>query len=348
MKVLSHLKLQNIARFSSLVLCLGFLASAGCANNSGVASEQALDAQRAGFSQWLVSFKREAVEMHGFSQSMLDEAFSGVTFNERVIKLDGAQPDRVYTFAQYKERVLPDSRVELARKKYQEHKVLLDRIGEQYGVQPRFIVALWALESNFGQNMGGFSVIESLATLAYEGRRADFFKSELIHALSIIKQGDVSASDMKGSWAGAMGQSQFMPSSYTELAVDFDGNGKRDIWGTHADVFASIANYLSKRGWDESATWGREVLLPKGFDTKLLGRDTEKTIRQWHELGVRMHTGTVLPSSRDDLVASIVRPETDSAPNYMVYGNYKTIMQWNRSLYFATTVGLLSDKIGNL
>ncbi len=305
-------------------------------------------AHEADFQKWVAAFKQRAIEKHNLSTAFLDKAFEGVVFKERVIELDKGQPYTKMTFVQYRERVVPDSRVKTAQQKYRENKKLLDAVGKKYGVQPRFIVALWGIESNFGQNMGGFNIIESLATLAYEGRRAEFFEKELVHALNIVNHGDVTIQDMKGSWAGAMGQTQFMPSSYAELAVDYDGDGKRDIWGTKADAFASIANYLSKRGWDDSTTWGREVTLPNGFNEADLGRKVKKTIAQWHKIGVRKANGNKLPLSRGDLEASIVAPDDDKAPYYIVYGNYNVIMNWNRSTYFATAVGLLSDAIGNM
>ncbi len=302
----------------------------------------------AAFTQWLNEFKQDAVANHGFSRDFLDQAFAEVKFKERVVKLDRSQPDVKMTFAEYRKKIVPQSRIDKAKEKYAENKKLLNEIGKKYGVQPRFIVALWAIESNFGQNMGNFSIVEALATLSFEGRRAEFFTKELIHALNIIKHGDVDVAHMKGSWAGAMGQTQFMPSSYNELAVDYDGDGKRDIWNTKADAFASIANYLSKRGWDGETTWGREVSLPDGFDTQLFGRNIDKTLQMWHNLGVRKANGGKLPLARGDLKASIVLPDEGQAPYYLVYNNYNVIMNWNRSLYFATAVGLLSDGIGNL
>lgn len=342
--------LRLVRVISAVFVVSSFALPAQAGQTAGEAMEHMAEKQgeEAAFAKWVSDFKQEAVSKHGFSKTFIDKAFAEIRFKKRVIELDRAQPHSKMTFDKYRQLIVPESRVKLAQKKYRENKKLLNEVGKRYGVQPRFIVALWAIESNFGQNMGGFSIVESLSTLAFEGRRAEFFKKELIHALNIIKNGDVSIEDMKGSWAGAMGQTQFMPSSYAELAVDYDGDGKRDIWNTKADAFASIANYLSKRGWDDETTWGREVSVPKNFDAQLYGRNVEKSIQSWHNLGVKKANGRSLPLSRGELKASIVRPAEDQPPYYMVYNNYNVIMNWNRSLYFATAVGLLSDAIGNM
>lgn len=294
---------------------------------------------------WLVEFAEEA-KQKGISDETLYKFLERAEFVPRVIELDRRQPYKTKTFEEYLTTVTPEFRRIQAKKKLRENKDILEKISKKYNVQPRFIVTLWAIESDFGRNTGGFDIVNSLATLAYEGRRAEFFKKELLNALQIIDEDHIKFEDMKGSWAGAMGQTQFMPSSFLELAVDYDKDGKRDIWGTREDVFASIANYLSKRGWDDKTTWGREVTLPKRFDKNLIGKDTEKTLEQWQKLGVRKHNGGNLPN-RSDLTASLIKPEDDKDRTFLVYSNYKTVLKWNRSLYFATAVGLLSDGIIN-
>ena len=193
---------------------------------------------QAGFDNWVTKFKREA-EREGISKQTLDEAFQGVKFLPRVIELDRKQPESKMTFAEYRERIVSAERINQGRYELQKHRDLLNKVASRYGVQPEYIVALWGIETNFGSNTGGFDVVESLATLAYEGRRHEFFSEELIKALKIIDDGHISSANMKGSWAGAMGQSQFMPSSFLAYAQDYDGDGKKDIWNTHADVFAS-------------------------------------------------------------------------------------------------------------
>lgn len=294
------------------------------------------------FNQWLQQFKAEASQQ-GIRPEVLDAAFKGVEPNEKVLRLDRKQPEGTTTFPQYRERVVSEARIKEGRAMLAKHKSLLERIGRHFGVQPRFIVALWGVETSYGKITGGFSIVEALATLAYDGRRADFFRDELMKALKIINDGHISADAMKGSWAGAMGQSQFMPSSFLNFAYDYNGDGKRDIWGTQGDVFASIANYLARSGWSDDLTWGRAVKLPNNFPDHLMGRDVKKTIPEWQALGVRKLDGGALPSR--SIPASIVIP--DGSPHaYMTYGNYDVLMRWNRSLYFATSVGMLSDAIG--
>ncbi|PIR37438.1 MAG: lytic transglycosylase [Alphaproteobacteria bacterium CG11_big_fil_rev_8_21_14_0_20_39_49] len=297
------------------------------------------------FHGWIVDFVEEA-KQKGISEQTIYKFMKDVKFVPRAIELDRTQPYKTKTFEEYLQTVVPDFRVQRAKAMLKENEKILNEVSKKYGVQPRFIVALWAVESDFGRNMGGFTIVNTLATLAFEGRRAEFFKKELLDALKIIDEGHIAFEDMKGSWAGAMGQTQFMPSSFLELAVDHNNDGKRDIWGTKEDVFASIANYLSKRGWNDDITWGREVKLPKNFDEKLIGRDVEKGLSDWKKLGVRKADGGSLPQ-RADIKASIIKPEDDKKRAFLVYSNYKTVLKWNRSLYFATAVGMLSDGIIN-
>ena len=292
------------------------------------------------FDRWLVELCLEA-RASGIGDATLDAALTGIEPIPRIIELDRSQPEGRLTAAQYLERVVPRSRIEAARTRLARHRPLLDDVAARYGVQPRFIVALWGIETDFGRNTGGFSVIEALATLAYDGRRSAFFRGELLNALKIIDDGHISAHDMTGSWAGAMGQSQFMPSSFLSFAVDRNADGRRDIWTTLDDVFASIANYLSSVGWQGDQTWGRAVRLPGGFDDSLLGLETVRPIGGWQALGVRRADGGDLPARQ--LSASIVQPDGAGTPAYMVYENFKTTLKWNRSTYFALAVGHLAD-----
>ena len=246
------------------------------------------------------------------------------------------------TFAEYRKRIVSPDRISRGRALYRQHRALLTDIEARTGVAGQYIVALWGVESSFGANTGGHKVIPSLATLAYDGRRADFFRKELIAALQIIDAGHVRAGDMTGSWAGAMGQVQFMPTSFLALAVDGDGDGRADIWGSQADALASAANYLRTRGWQAGERWGRAVVLPAGFDTELLGRDKKRPLHEWQAMGVRLPGGGALPPS--DMSAGIVVPGDDGQA-FLVYANYDVLMDWNRSLYFATSVGLLADAI---
>jgi len=310
----------------------------------GVLLAQGAQATETPFAEWLEGVRTEALGL-GIGAGTLDQAFVDVAPIPRVIELDRRQPEFTLTFQQYIDRVVPRSRVEKGRQKYRENRALLEEVGRKYGVQPRFIVALWGIETDFGRVTGGFPVVASLATLAYDGRRSKYFRKELMNALRILDQGHIAVPDMKGSWAGAMGQSQFMPSSFLAFAQDYDGDGRRDIWTSRADVFASAANYLAKSGWRDDQTWGRRVTLPAGFDRSLGDGKKTRSIGQWQALGVRRADGRDLPTR--DLQASIVLPaKDDRSVAYMVYSNYKTILKWNRSNYFATAVGLLSDGIG--
>jgi membrane-bound lytic murein transglycosylase B len=260
-----------------------------------------------------------------------------------VIELDHRQPEFTLSFADYIAHVVPESRVEHGRDLLKENQELLAKVTAVYGVPPQFIVALWGIESDFGRIVGDFPVVPALATLAYDGRRSAYFRGELIDALLILEHGYSDLSDLRGSWAGAMGQNQFMPSSYLRYAVDYGAKGKRDIWRDRGDVFASTANYLLHEGWNANETWGREVRVPPGFDPQLADLDVKKSVPEWNALGVRLTDGTLLPEAPSP--ASIVLPAGAGGPAYLVYGNFRTIMKWNKSVFFATAVGLLADRI---
>ena len=295
------------------------------------------------FNTWLDKLKTEA-KRQGISQKTIDSALIGIKPIPRVIELDRKQPEFTLTFAEYLKRVVSDRRITIGKSKLKKHEELLRQISSKYGVQSRYIVALWGIETDFGRITGGFPVISSLATLAYDGRRSKFFRKELLLALKIVDGGHILANDMVGSWAGAMGQNQFMPSSFHAYAVDYDKDGSKDIWKTLPDVFASIANYLSKSGWQADQTWGRPVSLPENFSRKFLGRKLKKPLGEWQQLGVRKLSGQDLPNR--NLLSSIIRPEKGQiGPAFVIYNNYEVILKWNRSNYFATAVGTLSDKI---
>lgn len=330
--------LLKIIRLLSVAASLAFMAliTTACANTIDNHDE-------AKFRGWLMNFSKDA-KQQGISDATIYTFLENAKYLPQVIKLDRKQPDTTKTFDEYLKGLITAKRIKEAREQLAENKTLLEEIGNKYKVQPRFIVALWSIESNFGKNTGSFDVVNSLATLAYEGRRAAFFKSELIKALKILDDGHIHFDDMKGSWAGAMGQTQFMPSSYLKMSVDYDNDGKRDIWQTKADVFASIANYLATTGWDDNATWGREVKLPKNFSNALIGKTIVKPLTEWQKLGVKKADGSDL-ITKNNLNASIIKPEQDKDRAYLIYSNYKTILDWNRSLYFATAVGLLSDSM---
>ena len=221
------------------------------------------------FDDWLVGLRKEATT-DGISQATLNAAFTNLRPIPEVLELDKKQPEFTLTFAQYLAKVVTDERVARGRALMAQYGPILNKVSAEFGVQPRFIVALWAVESDYGRVTGGYSVVASLATLAYGSSRKEFFRKELIEALRIVDQKNVTVAAMSGSWAGAMGQCQFMPSSFHRYAVDFDGDGRRDIWTSETDVFASIANYLSSLHWRHDQTWGRPVRLPVKFDARLI------------------------------------------------------------------------------
>lgn len=329
-----------------MVSFLGFLGALLSVTGQAFAGNTQINtpvANTAGFDNWLQGFKTRAAAK-GVSQATIQNSLSDLTENMKVIELDRKQPEGKITFATYRERVVSQVRINKGREMMAKHKTLLEEVSAKYGVQPQFIVALWGIETDFGGFTGKFDTVRSLATLAYEGRRAEFFEGELLNALQIIDQGHTTRKTMIGSWAGALGQNQFMPSSFLAYAQDFNGDGKKDIWGTLPDVFASSANYLASSGWKGDQKWGREVKAPAGLDTALISRDIKKSIPEWQALGIRLPDGGNLPNV-EGLRASLVAPDGINGPIYMTYGNYDVIMKWNRSNYFATSVGLLADKL---
>ena len=292
------------------------------------------------FQEWLKGVCREA-RADGVSQEVLDQAFRGVKPIPRVIELDRSQPEFKLTLQQYLDRVVSWKTIRDGRRLYHENRDLLVKIGNQYGVEPQYVVALWGIETRFGRITGGYPVIASLATLAYDGRRSAFFRKELLRALKILEEGHIAVKDMDGSWAGAMGQVQFMPSSFVSYAVDYDGDGRRDIWDNIPDALASAANYLSRSGWKKNQGWGGKVSLPGTFRKTLLDNGTRKTIKEWRQLGV---TGEGV-DGQQNLRAYLVQPGKADGVTYLAYPNYRVILKWNRSNYFAIAVGTLADRI---
>jgi len=302
------------------------------------------ESQKIPFAEYVAQLKIEAKE-NGINAAIVDNAFANVEFLQRSVKADKAQPEFKLTLDTYIPRAVPDWKIGQARAAYKKHYSLLHKIGKEYGVQPRFIVALWGIETNFGKLTGRHYIISSLTTMAYQGRREALFKKQLFAALTILEQGHIKTDNFIGSWAGAMGQVQFMPTSYLNYAVDYDGDGKKDIWNNYADVFASAANYLKTEGWNDQETWGRQILLPADFDNQLAGLKHKKTLQQWQDLGVRRFDGSALPNA--DINASVVIPDDKSGRIYLAYNNYQVLMHWNRSYYFATAVSYLSERINH-
>jgi membrane-bound lytic murein transglycosylase B len=292
-------------------------------------------AQERSFATWLQDLRAEAMTL-GIRAQTLDTALTGLQPLPRVIELDRKQPEETLTYAQYLERMLPAARVQKGLHLLNEHRALLQEIGAKYGVPPGVIVALWGMETDFGRMAGHFPVLAALATLAYDGRRSALFRHELLEALKIVDAGYVRPEAMTGSWAGAMGQNQFMPSSFLQYAVDYDGDGRRDIWTTLADVFASTANYLARSGWQERETWGHRVVLPAGFEVPTTSDQMSKSRTAWQALGIRRADGGVLPDGPEP--ALLVLPGGATGPAFLVYQNYQVLLKWNRSTYFVLTV----------
>jgi len=328
--------------FISLILLLSI--SPAFATHPGELDEHE-DLQTPSFEAWLAAFRQEAL-VKGISEKTLNTVLPSVKPIPRVIELDRNQPEFKLTFDQYLSRVAPPFRVKLGRKLLKMHKGLLNQIRAKYGVQPRYIVALWGMETDFGRLTGGFNAINALATLAYDGRRSKYFRGQLINAFLILDKGHVTYKEMLGSWAGAMGQTQFMPSTFLSYAVDFNNDGKINLWKDKEDALASGANYLSQVGWYGDQTWGREVQLPDDFNANLASLDIKKDISEWQVMGVRRINGKDLPTRKLD--ASIIRVDDNKGRAFMVYDNYRAIMDWNRSTSFATAVGILSDRIANV
>ncbi|KPZ58392.1 lytic transglycosylase domain-containing protein [Pseudoalteromonas sp. P1-25] len=322
-----------------------------CLSGSVVAKTQAE------FQTYLSDLKQEAIAK-GYDSKLIDKAFATASYKEKVVSADKNQPEVKETLETYLPKRVPQWKIDRARKLYAENKDVLEQVAKEYGVQARFIVALWGLESNFGTIQGGHNVISSLVTLAFDGRREALYKRQLWAALDILKSGHITLDKFKGSWAGAMGQTQFMPTSFNAYAVDYNNDGRKDIWTTKEDAFASIANYLKQEGWDDSLTWGRQVKLPENFDSQYVLKrgtktrkqwleywnDSERSLAEWQALGVRRADGSDLPNV--DVRAALVMPDDINGRMYLAYDNYKVFMHWNRSYYFATSVGYLSDRIG--
>lgn len=304
----------------------------------------AAEPDEAGFHQYVAQLKQEARDK-GYSEALLEKAFAGIKFYKRAVSADRNQPEFKETLDTYLPKRVPKWKVDKAVALYNEHQALLQQVSQRYGVQPRFIVALWGVESNFGRITGNYPVMSALTTLAYEGRRETFFKKQVFAALQILEEGHIDTAQFSGSWAGAMGQSQFMPTSFLTYAQDFDGDGRKDIWQSLPDVLASIAHYLASEGWDNTLTWGRQVRLPAEFDENLSGlkRDRMKPLSQWQLLGIRRMDGRDLPDR--NIPASLIIPDDVTGRIYLVYENFHTLMDWNRSTYFGVTVGHLADRI---
>ena len=296
------------------------------------------------FPHWLVALEKEA-RNRGISQATLDSAFEGVQLDAKILDRDRSQPGAPQKFCDYMDRRLTETRIDRGKRMLVEHRALLSRVSAEYGVPPRIIVSLWGLESNFGDYQGSHRVIDALATLAFDPRRGEMFRSQLLAALQILEDGHKTTIHLEGSWAGAMGQVQFMPTTFLRYAVDFDGDGRKDIWESVPDALASAANYLSVSGWRAGETWGREVQVPKALAGNPSRRSSSRSLQDWQRDGVRNVDGRDLPVA--NMRGSVVFPTHEPTTAFLVYPNYDTILNWNRSTFFAVSVGALADQLTN-
>lgn len=282
----------------------------------------------------------------GISANTVETALRSVKPVKRVVAADRKQAEFVSSFWHYLEGRVTDTRVERGREMYAKHYDLLRRIDQRYGVRPEYLVAFWGMETNYGSYFGTVPVLDALATLACDQRRSEMFTREFVNALSIHETGAMDLTRVTGSWAGAMGHTQFLPSTYLDHAVDYDSDGRPDLFGSLPDAFASSANYLRRIGWNSEQRWGREVLVPFKFDWSMAGLDKYRTVSEWRALGLRDAFGRALPES--DIEGSLLLPMGHKGPAFLVYGNFRNIMQWNRSISYALAVGHLADRIAGM
>ena len=294
-----------------------------------------------GFAEWLRALRAEALSQ-GVRGSTFDRAFQRVKLSDRVLELDSSQPEFTRQVWQYLDGAVNEKRVQTGRQKLQENAALLNRITRRSGVPAEILVAFWGFESDFGNSTGGFAVIDALTTLAYEGRRASYFRAELLAALRILESGDIPPEKMSGSWAGAMGQTQFMPTIFLQHAMDEDGDGHRDIWGSLPDVMASTAKFVLANGWRTGESWGQEVRLPAGFPYEQAELTIVKPVSEWQRMGVVAAGGDALTG---DQPASILVLAGHQGPAFLVRENFRAIMRYNPSTSYALAVALLADRM---
>ena len=300
-----------------------------------------LIAQDQTFAEWREQLRAEAFSL-GISEETLLAIDDLEAPLERVLELDDAQPEFIQTFTRYLSLRITPLQINRGQALLRQYAVLLEEVRQSYGVQPHYLVSFWAIESNYGRATGGFSVLQALATLAFDPRRADFFRTELLTALKIIDDGHIAVDNMSGSWAGAMGQLQFLPSVFARYGIDGDNDGKIDIWNSLPDIFHSAANFLSQSGWRGDERWGREVLLPSNFDFSLTGTRTRKPLQEWNELGIIQINGLPIPVA--NMQASVILPAGAGGPAFLTYANFRATMVYNPSTFYALTVGHLADR----
>lgn len=330
---------MNLRRcLCSLTLALG-VSAAACANVTSFAPPEYLS--------WLDNLKQE-MRQKGISQETLDKVYVQDFYHPapEVVKIDRRQVEFALTSTDYINRVVSKKRVDEGRQHYRSLKPLLTKIEQQYGVPGNYLIAFWGIETNYGSNFGGYNTIAALTMLSYDTRRPQFFRNQLYEALKIIDAWNIDYTRMQGSWAGAMGHFQFMPSTFNAYAVDFNNDGQIDIWHSFEDAAASAAHYLSSIGWKAGEPWGMEVSLPWNFDFSQTGRNKNKSIGEWRRLGVKTKNNQDIRLDKN-LPAAIITPEGKKGSAYLVLGNFHKIMQWNRSENYALAVGILADYISS-
>jgi len=310
---------------------------------AGLLASPLIFAQDNDFSQCKARISERAAA-ENLPQWIVQDVVANLDIQPRVIELDRNQPEFTQTFGDYLGKRVTTFRVMQGRLLLSQYSELLKKLTDQYGVPGRYLVAFWGLETNFGSYLGNMSTLNSLATLACDQRRSDFFTSELIHAFHILIDNEIDPEDMRGSWAGAVGHTQFMPSSYRRYAVDGDGDGKIDLWNSVPDALTSAANFLQSLGWHAQERWGREVRLADNFPYEQAGLGNRKSLREWQNLGVTQISGRPLPL--EDMQAAVLVPAGHEGPAFLVYDNFDVIMRWNRSESYALSVGYLADRIG--
>jgi lytic murein transglycosylase len=294
------------------------------------------------FTEWVAGF-RESARAAGIDDATLHAAFDQVQLRHVAVQADRAQPEFTRTLWDYLDAVVSARRIATGQQRLIDLRAEADAATARFGVPGPVLMAVWGIESNFGGNYGDVPVVDALATLGFEGRREAWARGELMAALKILQSGDIQRDRMVGSWAGAMGQTQFMPSSFLAYAVDADGDGRRDIWGSMADVLSSTANFLARSGWQADEPWGVEVQLPAGFDPARADVTVRQGSAQWTAEGVTAIGGAPLPTVAD---ASVLQPAGARGPAFLVGRNYRAILRYNNSVSYALTVGLLSQRIG--
>jgi membrane-bound lytic murein transglycosylase B len=301
-------------------------------------------AERLSFEEWRNLLRSDAIAA-GIDPELFDRTFAGVTPNPDVMAADNRQPEFTRPVWEYLDGALSPLRIAQGRTLRLQHRDTLKAIKQQYRVDREVLLAIWGLESNFGGNIGNHNVIRSLATLAYEGRRQVFWRTQLLAVLQILQQGDISPEKLIGSWAGAMGQTQFMPTTYNEHAVDFDGDGKRDLWNSPADALASAAHYLKASGWQKGQPWGFEVQLPRDFDYTLSDPEVRRSVVEWMALGLKPLDPEIREDADNSALAALLLPAGHRGPAFLVLNNFRSILKYNNSTSYALAIGLLSDAL---